>query len=550
MIVRVCRTVCLGVLVCASAAGPARAAAPAGCQLGAEIRAARAAFGSASSVRELRAAGSVETSGMRGTGEIDEDLTGGRNAQRFRIPIQGDSATVYDGATRWQQDISGGVHPLDAPFVRELAVTDAYLARRGYLDASDSANLQCLGLRKTDGRTLLTIRVLPRGGQPAVLAFDPYTHLLWSTSERLPTTTQVTRYGDYRETGGLVLPFVVRSGTLSEPDDGFVFNVRRYALLDRARPGDFVKPRETDAVRMLDGVVSTRVPVALEGRQLIVWASIDGHAPMPFIFDSGGHAILTAGAARTLGLRASGAGVSGGSGAGTIGVQYVKVARVRIGKAELRDQHFLVIDYPYSFYERGRKPPLAGILGLEFFERFAAHIDYGGRTLTLVPLKSFIDTARGVPVRMRFQEDLPLVRAAADGHAGEFGVDTGNAGSLILFGPFVDRTGLDERYRSGSLAIGHGTGGTNTGRFENLREFSVGGLNLHGVRTDFTHMTSGSFSSWTEAGNFGYSVLSHYSPTFDYANQTVYLQPHARAPAEIVNRAGFSFEKNGPNAFD
>jgi hypothetical protein len=550
MIVRISRAACIVMFVCITAAVPARSSAPGGCDLGVELRAVRAAFGYAPGVRELRATGAVESAGMRGDGEIDEALGDGRNAQRFQIAVQGDSATVYDGTMRWQQDVSGGVHPLDAPFARELAVTDAYLARRGYLKVDESATLACLGEHSFDGRPVVTIRALPRGGQPAVLDFDPRTHLLSSVTERLPTTMQVTRYADYREVGALTLPFDVRSGTLAEADDGFALSVRQYELLRAARSGDFAKPRATDVVRMLRGARSTTVPVAIEGRQLLVWAAIDGHAPMPFILDTGGHAILTTGAARALGLHASGAGVSGGAGAGTIGVQYANVASARIGNAELRDQHFLVIPYPYSFYERGRQVPLAGILGLEFFERFAAHIDYGAQTLTLSPLNAFVYRGAGVPVRMRFQEDLPLVRAAVDGHAGEFGVDTGNGGSLIVFGPFVDRTGLDRRYRSGTIAIGHGTGGANTGRFENVREFSIGGQTLHGVRTDFTHMTSGAFSSWTEAGNLGYSVLLHYSPTFDYANATLYLQPDARAPVEPVNRAGFSFEKNAPGAFD
>jgi hypothetical protein len=550
---RFCGAACVAVAVlCAAPAVPARAAAPApaACNLSAQIRAARAAFGSAAAVRELRATGTAETSGMRGTAEIDEDVVDGRNAQRFRIPVLGDFSSVYDGTMRWQQDVSGGVHPLDAPFARQLARTDAYVARRGYLDANDSAKLRCLGERKIDGRPMVTIRAVPPGGQPADLAFDPQTHLLWSVSERLPISTQVTRYGDYRDVNGLALPFEVRSGTLFEPDDGFVFRVRRYELRARASAAGFTKPRETDAVRMLGGARSTTVPVAIEGRQLLVWASIDGHAPMPFIFDTGGHAILTTKAARTLGLRAVGAGVSGGSGSGTIGVKYATVSRIGIGKAELRDQHMLVIDYPYEFYERGRRIPLAGILGLEFFERFATHIDYGLKTLTLVPLARATPPSGTVPVPIRFQEDVPLARAAVDGYAGDFEVDTGNAGSLILFGTFVDRTGLGNWYRSGVVSIGHGTGGTNTGRFENVRTFSVGGQTLNGVRTDFTHMASGSFSSWTEAGNFGYAVLLHYSPTFDYARQMLYLNPHAAAAVEAVNRTGIAFTKNRPEAFD
>ncbi len=520
-----------------------------GCDLPSELRAIRVALGNAP-VGELRASGVVETSGMRGTGELDDSLSDGRNAERFRIPVRGDSATVFDGSTRWQQDVSGGVHPLDAPFAQALAVTDAYLSRRGFLNPTEAATVQCLGKSERDGVRALVIRVRPRAGRPADLAFDATTHLLSSVTERLPTTMQVTRYGDYRMTGGLALPFEVRSGTLFAPDDGFALLVRRYEFLKRVSSADFAKPRETDAVEMLDGSRSTTVPLTIEGHQLLVWAAIDGHPSMPFILDTGGHAILTVQAARTLGLRAVGAGESGGSGSGTIGVGFANVRAVRIGNAELRNQHFLVIPYPYSFYERGRRMPLAGILGLEFFERFAARVDYGGRTLTLTPLHGFRYAGDGRTVRIRFQDDVPLARAAADGHPGDFEVDTGNAGTLVLFGRFIERTGLNEKYSAGSVTIGHGTGGSNTGRIETIRSFSLGGQMLRRVRADFTQMSSGTFSSWTEAGNLGYSVLLHYDPTFDYADESVYLEPHARAPDNPPNRSGLAFEKNGPAAFD
>ena len=196
---------------------------------------------------------------------------------------------------------------------------------------------------------------------------------------------------------------------------------------------------------------------------------------MPFILDTGGHAILDTVAARMLGVHATGSGVSGGAGAGTIALQYARVRSIRIGNAELLDQPMLVIPYSYDFYERGRRVPLAGILGLEWFERYAARIDYIGKRLTLTPLRNFRMSAAATRVPIRFQEDMPLAPAAADGHAGSFGVDTGNAGMLVLYGDFLRRTGLLAKYAGGYTVRGQGTGGANTGRIETLARFSIGG---------------------------------------------------------------------------
>jgi hypothetical protein len=313
---------------------------------------------------------------------------------------------------------------------------------------------------------------------------------------------------------------------------------------------DFQKPRETDAAQMLANATSTTVPIALEGRQLLVWASINGRAPMPFILDTGGHAILDTVAAKILGVHAVGSGVSGGAGSGTIGLQYARVRSMRIGNAELLDQPMLVIPYSYDFYERGRRVPLAGILGLEWFERYAARIDYANRSLTLTPLAKFAYRGVASRVPIRFQEDMPLADAAADGNTGWFGVDTGNAGLLIFYGDYLRRTGLLTKYAAGTTIHGSGTGGSNSGTIQTLSNFAIGGNDIASLKADFTQMKTGSFSSWTEAGDLGLTVLSRFTPTFDYANETLYLGRVAHPLVIQPNRSGIAFAKTQPDVID
>ncbi len=513
----------------------------------------RAATGGASwdGVTEIVAYGRATVSGLRGSARFDDDLVRGRYARRFQIAVMGFNAEIYDGSTIWVQDISGGVRPNDSPYARQQSVTNAYLARRGYFGERSAASVTCLGTRVANGRSQVVIRVQPNGGSPAELAIDAQTHLLSSLMQRAPLERSVVTYSDYRTVDGAVLPFLISSGTPKDPADDYAFAVTRYELRRNVRNGDFSKPVARVAARMLGGATSTEVSMMLEGRQLMVWASINGRPELPFILDTGGHAILTALAAKSLGLGGTGAGKSGGSGAGTISTAYTRVRSVRIGSAELLDQPFLVIPYPYSFYERGKRTPLAGILGLEVFERFAVRLDYGDRTVTLTPLSTFRDPrATAVPFTFESDPDVPMVDAAADGYGGLFGVDTGNAGDLILYGSFLERTGLDARYAGGAVIIGHGTGGTNTGHRETLRTFSIGGHVLHGIEANFTKMKTGAFSAWTQAGNLGFTILSRFIPTFDYSRQLLYLAPARRATPIPSNRSGLAFEKNEPAAFD
>ena len=511
----------------------------------------RAAIGGQhwNSLAEATATGSVTMSGLKGTARFNLDFRSGRYAEYFDVAVMGGSVEVYDGTSVWAKDISGGVHPYDAWFPRERARTDAFILSGAYLDPRSGATYSCAGTRKENGRDVFVIRVQPRGGIPAQLAVDPRTHLLASVTERFPITTRVTRYADYRTIDGVVLPFSISQGTEIEPDDGFTFNVQRYDVRRSVVAADFSRPKADDNATMIGAVTSTTIPLKLEHRQLLVWASIDGHAPMPFILDTGGHAILTTGAAKMLGLRASGAGESGGAGAGTIGLQYARTQTITLGAAELRDQPMLVINYPYDFYERGRQQPIAGILGLEVFEHFATRIDYGDRKITLAPLSSYSYRGNGTSVPFHFQDDMPMIEAAADDHAGMFGTDTGNAGTLVLFGDFLERSGLQNAYRGGTVVIGHGTGGRNTGRREVLRSYTIGGHTIRNVPSNFTNMSRGAFSSWTEAGNAGYEIFARFIPTFDYANQTLYLDRcnHDCLPSQ--NRTGLAWEKDEPSSF-
>ena len=524
----------------------------ASCNAPALLAQVRAATGGAAwrSVGEIAAVGSVVSSGLRGDAALRDDLRGGRYSLRISLPVAGTTIETYDGKTVWSRDISGGVHPYDSWYPQARALTDAYITRRAYLNPQSAGAIGCSGFNTENDKRVALVRVTPRGGIPAVLAIDSQSGLLASVSVRTPISTDVTSFADYRQVGGIVLPFEISSGTLFEPANGYKFNVARYALTERVAAADFQKPRSLERMRMLGGERAITVPIVLEGRQLLVWASVNGRAAMPFILDTGGHAILDSVAARRLGLRGVGGGASGGAGAGTVAERYTRVGSVRVGNAELVDQPFVIIDYPYDFYERGRKMPLAGILGLEWFERYAIRIDYARRTLTLWPLAAFVVKPHVPSLPIRFQEDMPLARAAADGHEGDFGVDTGNAGIVILYGDFLRRSGLLAKYAPGYALRGEGTGGGNTGRRETLASFAIAGHTLRDLDANFTQMKTGSFSSWTEAGDLGLTVLSRFTPAFDYATQTLFLEPVVHPLVFAPNRSGLGFTKSKPDAIE
>jgi hypothetical protein len=281
----------------------------------------------------------------------------------------------------------------------------------------------------------------------------------------------------------------------------------------------------------------------------VVEAMLNGEGPFSFILDTGGHDILTPDAAKALGLAGAGAGLSGGAGAGTLPEQYTRVERVDIGAATLRDQSFIIIPLQYDTVERGAEPPLAGILGVELFERFAVELNYRAQTLTLRPIQN-APPGHGVPVAITFTDDQPLFSAKIDGVSGDNGLDTGNSGSLVVQGRWARSSRLAQQMRKGLLTAGFGAGGVSM-NWASRADLEVAGRTFRHIVAHYSEDRKGAFSSRTEAGNIGNEIYEHFTLSFDYRRGTVWFDPvHPAQERQVAYpRAGMSVYKQSPDAF-
>lgn len=494
-----------------------------------------------SAVKQLTADGWIFTDGQRGTIHLVVDTNAGRT---LRVESVGGRTTVHvnDGATVWYRDFSGGVHPLDSPNARMAAVTSAYIARQGYFEPSAPATMRCLGRGDVSGTSADVVAVSPRGGLPFEQFVDSTTHLIVRTKRQTPTDTFYTDWSDFRTVDGTVLPFRIVEHAAS--GDASTETIRRYKL-SSVLDTQFARPPALRNAGFDGDAHQTTVPLHVERGDAVVEAFVNGQGPLPFLLDTGGHFILTPQAAHRLGLRLAGAGTSGGGGSGRAKTSYALVNELRLGSAYLKRQPVVIIAYDNDFSDRGKRVPLAGILGLEVFERFATTIDYGSGTLTLKDFASFARPKHAACLPITFQEDMPLAEASADGIGGWFGIDTGNSGTPILFGPFLQRNGLLRAYGAGTATTGYGTGGSVTMLSQTLRRLGIDGATFAHLPVTFVvGQRGGSFSSTTEAGNIGYYVLAHFVPTFDYVRGLLYLAAAHRLPGAAYNRAGLALAKD------
>jgi hypothetical protein len=177
---------------------------------------------------------------------------------------------------------------------------------------------------------------------------------------------------------------------------------------------------------------------------------------------------------------------------------------------------------PLSHNERPGLLPRAGILGLEFFERFIVGVDHRNKTVSLEPISGSPATHPGTPVNLLFDEDAPLVAGGFDGAKGNVMLDIGNAGPAIIEYHWAKRHGLASK-----LARGAPTGSKWLSRGTiNLGPFAFTNAEV----VYFGRGERGSESTHSIAAIAGEPLLSRFNAVYDYARQTVWLDRLDDAP--------------------
>jgi hypothetical protein len=497
-------------------------------------------------VGEIRSQAIVEEGNLRGHERRDRDTRRGRYVTRSDVGVNKGSVG-FDGRQSWMQDEKGLVNVLDATNARRQAVTDAYLARNGWFASAsrDPAVMTYLGEQRNHEHRFQRVRVTPAGGDPVEAWIDADTHLLARLARNGDNgLTTTTYYADYRTVDGLRLPFRERdsNGETSYDSTRIVHHVE---VLAQAVDADFARPSSVirDA-RIVGGAASATVPFVRYAGLILVELAIDGHAPMPFILDSGGLNLLTPDAARALGIQGEGKQAIQGVGTQIQSMQVADVRAYRLGPVQLDQQRFLIVDLPLLLTDRGDRPAIAGLIGYELLRRFTTRIDYDRQQLTFTAAGGLSEATGANVLPLGFDGRTPMVHARVNGIDGVFMMDTGDSGGLTVFAPFAaaHRITLD-----GKISASHsgGVGGIIESRRGQVASLALGQRALLDVPTTLSAPKSGVFASEQLAGNLGQGILSRYIITLDYASRRMQLQrgAHWTQPFEDDPSLGFGLNR-------
>jgi hypothetical protein len=154
-----------------------------------------------------------------------------------------------------------------------------------------------------------------------------------------------------------------------------------------------------------------------------------------------------------------------------------------------------------------------------------------------------------VPLRIAFADDIPLVEAGFEGHRGDFALDTGNGGSMLVQHVWAERVGLAKRLKSGIAMVSYGAGGASRNWASRVDHFGIAGQDLRHQIARYAEDRHGSFSSRTEAGNIGSDVLAYFTLDFDYAAKQVWFEPSPSWSPPPFDRSGVRAYKERADAF-
>lgn len=473
----------------------------------------------------------VEESGLKGTATYTIDLATGMFIDDVKTyPSSG--ATGFDGKTPWMRDISGVSITQEGGDRIPVALNEAYRNANLWWRADrGGAQVSYVGREKSDAKQLDHLAVTPRGSSRFDAWFDADSHLLVRTAEPQMFFKTQELYDDYRRFGRVMIAGTRLVDFGTGPSNIEKLKVTSAAIEPARAPSAYARPTApVQGGELVDGAVTDTVPFRLLNNHVYVEATVNGKGPYTFIVDTGGHTLLSPRVIKEVGLKSAGDAAMSGAGEKTASSGYARYDEIAIGKARLRDQ----VGFTIQIYEPSVEGiQVDGMIGFEYFSRFAVRLDYGAHTMTTTQFAHFDAKDAGTAIPFKFYDHVPQVPGSIDGLPTLFDIDTGSRSEIDITQPFVAQHELRNKYVKGVSAItGWGVGGPSRSYVARVPSLTFPGVRVDDVVAGLSEAKGGSFSDPTYGGNIGSGLLKRFVVTFDYPHQVMYLARLAPQPVD------------------
>ena len=468
---------------------------------------ARAIADDATPAERVTIVGTVDGAGLSGSFATYRDRDRERSEHNLGPRTE---MTLRIGDRVWYADEDRDVREYTGVLLRR-ARTQRFIESSDFARAPERCTYR--GETRVGGRAAYAIDVAAQDGEAETLYVDARTFLPARVAYDDDDGRATIDFFDWRTVAGRRYAFKT---VMSDGDHAFdttesTTSVDPDAPIDAARFAPLVSRRmemtSPETVDLVSREGHLFAPVFIGGKRYL------------FLLDSGSQTIVVdarvaaaAGLSPVGALEASGATRMGGVRLATLPVLDVGAT------GRMRDLVVSTLDLGAATAGAFR---IDGILGYPFFAAATVRVDPAEHTMTFGPPGSLapvgerltLETDRGVP-----EANLRL-NASIDGR---FLIDTGNAGEVLLYKPFVDKHGGVVPFSS-TGRHSFGIGGTASSYRSSLDELSLGDTALYHAETDVMLATRGAFADRFDAGNVGLGVLRNFVVTFDEASDALYL---------------------------
>jgi predicted aspartyl protease len=430
----------------------------------------------------------------------------------------------YDGTTAWRRDSNGNIRLLGPNEVQNLR-NQLYFDTNSYVIPGPVKGTITLRPKRDPATGDFVLDAVPQGGKPTTISLNAKTFLIDREQHKDDDVMVTTTFKDYRKVNGVEFPFAQHT-TNGDKRYDLSLTVKTIDNNGTIAPTLFQKPIEdSQADFVIPGATSATVPFDFSDGEIALDITLNGQPERVFL-DSGSSGVaISKATADALHLPQTGFLEARGYG-GSADLIPVKVASFGIpGAIHLTDVSAVAIPLSPAL-NSFLTTPIAGFVGYDLFSHFVIRIDFSKHQITFIAPESFQPTpsdGRAVPIAL--DDDIPTLTAQLDSMSpARFLVDTGDSGQLRLYGPYVAKNALDQKYPGGTMTVGGGVGGASLSRVARVDRFTVGDITLHGIPTDFSLDKKGGASE-IDAGSMGVALLSRFIVTFDYPHQRIFFAP-------------------------
>ncbi len=433
----------------------------------------------------------------------------------------------YDGERLWMIDPNGKLQFRRDRSSLEYQKTMCILESRDYLSVKGNGfTLEAAGRDTANGSPCEVLALEVEGGAGARLYLDDSTFLLERLEIRGSEGNTTETYGDYRDVGGIMVPFFVKTEV---PALGQRIETRYRSITanEAVDPVVFLPPASgANDYRFTGGGSTAEIHFEYRSRHIYLPARIAGRdEDMYFLLDSGASmTVIDSAVAAGMGLPSGGA-VPGAGAGGMADFHLTRVPGLIVGGIELSEQ--TAITFPVAgLLRKFEEVEIGGVLGYDFLSRFVTRIDFERSIITFAEPDSFSPRGSEAIIEAPLVHNIFTVPASIDTIGATFYLDTG-ANSSLLHASFAERTGVAGGRRTIPMAI-LGAGGSETAslcRFDSLR---VGGFSIARPVLAIARSMKGIGGLENVDGIVGNDVLERFTVTLDYENQRVFLERNAR----------------------